>query len=117
MARSLGNAECPECSRSALVSADKREFLYMTCECGVFKYQSKKGQCRIWRRFEKANGSGSLKALGLKPSFPESMYLELFGSPLGESVKQEPKSEREPEPTPEKPKKTKAFSLFRLGKG
>lgn len=52
MGEVIGKAKCPECGETAKVCEDKLKKLYLNCECGIFKYQSKIGQERLRKRFE-----------------------------------------------------------------
>ncbi|MGB0664403.1 MAG: hypothetical protein ACPGMR_11520 [Pontibacterium sp.] len=62
MAEHLGFLPCLECGRQMDVMSDKRQKLYGVCRhmdagkdtgCGVFKYQTRSGQARFVKRYER----------------------------------------------------------------
>lgn len=60
MSELKGQVPCPDCGTTSDVKADKRKFLYLVCpDCGVFKYQTHKGQARLRYRLDEATGGAA----------------------------------------------------------
>ncbi len=73
MSELKGQVPCPDCGTTSDVKADKRKFLYLVCpDCGVFKYQTHKGQARLRARLEQATAGAASVESGTAEPAPEN---------------------------------------------
>lgn len=112
MAENVGNMACPECGQSATVKADKRKFIYLDCECGIFKYQSKAGQRRVKARWLAEEPEKARQFLGIEepaPAAPEPDISQSEPEPEPAPVLDDSPSDPPASPPPDSPKKRPFF--------
>lgn len=125
MAENVGQVSCPECKQVATMKADKRRFVYVDCECGIFKYQSKAGQTRIKARWLAERPEEAREFLGIEepeapapdPEKPEAVTVPESAPRLEISKPSEP--EKPAEISKKSPKKPGFFGsrpMFRANK-